>query len=434
VSPTDDDIRAMLAARAGRAPAVGQGQEVLAAVLDRVTGEPRRRRLFGVSGAMPRLATAAASIAAFVLVTVIVALPLANRPPASALPSDPASVAPSPTRGASPIADTGYYPGGIPRLIDGEPVLVGLDTQRRLAEATDDTSFLAGGFASKGPTICLGGIGPRDPNPLAEGCPRYSITGVPGRLHVPTGRMEVGDTPLVVRVHSHDADAETCWPEQVDWCRSKVVLDQVVWQGDDATVARPLGPREAIARVLNIAFADRRQVADNTTYYVDEPRFIIPISCAAPWPTLVYAARGDPRLGLLAVFRDEASRSTFQASVEPMAGTSCAGSAIARADPPRWIGLDNILVLAYADDPTANEIAAQLAWVEGAQRNTIALPDVSIDRSRETLLDYLDSRAAGPNLDGDTPGLTFGPTPNDADGNPAIDVDAGWSADVLRRY
>jgi hypothetical protein len=67
-------------------------------------------------------------------------------------------------------------------------------------------------------------------------------------------------------------------------------------------------------------------------------------------------------------------------------------------------------------------------------RDLIALPDASIDRSLETLMDYLDSRAARPNLDGDTPGLTFGPAPTNADGNPAIDVDAGWSADILRRY
>ena len=103
---------------------------------------------------------------------------------------------PIPPEGAEepsePAIDTGYHPGGIPKSIDGEPVLVGLDTQLRLAEATDDTPFLAGGFSWSGPTICSGGIGPRDPNPLAEACPRYDIAGLPGRLFVPSGAIDVG--------------------------------------------------------------------------------------------------------------------------------------------------------------------------------------------------------------------------------------------------
>jgi hypothetical protein len=251
---------------------------------------------------------------------------------------------------------------------------------------------------------------------------------------VPSGTIDAGDVPLVVRVHTKDAGAATCWPQLIEWCRSTVVLDAVVWQGDDSTQSTPLGPREAIGRVLSIVFGDRRAVADATTHFVDEPRFVMPISCETPWPTLVYAVRGDPRLGLLAVFRDPAERESFQAATAPAAGAACLNSAIERQNAPRWIGQDNILVLAFADDATASSIASELAWVEGEAREPIALPDASIDRSLETLLDYLDSRGAGPNLDGDAPRLTFGSIPTKPDGNPAIDVDAGWSADVLLRY
>ena len=69
--------------------------------------------------------------------------------------------------------------------------LVGLDTQLRLAEATDDTPFLAGGFSWHGPIICSGGIGFSDPNPLgARGCASHDIAGVPGELFVATGRID----------------------------------------------------------------------------------------------------------------------------------------------------------------------------------------------------------------------------------------------------
>jgi hypothetical protein len=338
---------------------------------------------------------------------------------------------PSDASKPEPTPDVGYYPGGIPRSVDGEPVLVGLDTQKRLAEATDDTSFLAGGFASYGPALCSGGLGQRDPNPLAQGCPRYQIAGLPGQLY---GDLEVGDVPLVVRVHAHDREAEACLPETIDYCRARVRIEGVVWSGDEATTAAPIGPGDAIGRVLAIAFREDREVADGSIFSVDEPRFVMPISCPTPWPTLAYSIRGDPRLGLLAVFPHEKARAAFQTSIASPADGPCSGSPIDRGNPPRWIGQDNILVLAYADDPIAAEIAAQLASVDGTPRNTIPLPDASIDRSAETLLDYLDSRAAGPNAQGDAPSLTFGPVPANADGNPAIDLDAGWAQDVLRRF
>lgn len=345
---------------------------------------------------------------------------------------DPLPSATAPTD--EPVPTTGYYPGGIPMSVDGQPVSVGFETQRRLANATDDTSFLAGGFTLQGPISCSGGIGPSDPNPLgARGCPTYQISGIPGRLFVPDRHeMPQGDTPIVVRVHTRDRGAETCWPQTIASCRTRVVVEAVVWTGDAGTRATPLGPNAAIADVLAIAIADNRAMGDNTTYYVDEPRFVIPIKCEAPFPPILFAVRGDPRLGLLAVFSDKATRSAFQDSIEPATGANCLDVPIDGPAAARWIGHENILVLAFADDVTAAEFAAQLAWTAG-QRTLIPLPDASIDRSRETLLDYLAMRAAGPSVSGDVPLLSFGTVPENPDGNPAIDVDAGWSADAVRR-
>ena len=100
MTPTDDDIRAMLAARAGRATVdESQGQAILASATRLAAAEPRQRRSwFGVAGPLPRFASAAASLLAAALVLALVAVPLANRPPASAIPSvgPSAAIAPSP--------------------------------------------------------------------------------------------------------------------------------------------------------------------------------------------------------------------------------------------------------------------------------------------------------------------------------------------------
>jgi len=99
MTPTDDEIRAMLAARAGRAT-IGEshGQAILASATRLAAAEPRQRRSwFGVAGPLPRFVGAAASLLAAALVLALVAVPLANRPPASAVPSVGPSVAIAPS-------------------------------------------------------------------------------------------------------------------------------------------------------------------------------------------------------------------------------------------------------------------------------------------------------------------------------------------------
>jgi hypothetical protein len=104
MTPTDDEIRAMLAARASRERVGGsQGQAILASATRLAAAEPReRRRRFGVAGPLRRFAGAAASLLAASLVLALVAVPLANRPPASAIPS----VGPSIANAPSPPAPT----------------------------------------------------------------------------------------------------------------------------------------------------------------------------------------------------------------------------------------------------------------------------------------------------------------------------------------
>jgi hypothetical protein len=104
MTPTEDDIRAMLAARADRAT-VGRshGQAILASGTRLAAAEPRvRRGRWRLTGPLPRFASAAASLVAGVLVVALVAVPLANRPPVSAIPS----VGPSAANAPSPPAPT----------------------------------------------------------------------------------------------------------------------------------------------------------------------------------------------------------------------------------------------------------------------------------------------------------------------------------------
>jgi hypothetical protein len=274
------------------------------------------------------------------------------------IPNLEAAPTPEPEASSLPVVgDT--YPGGIPRSVGGEPVLIGLDSKQRIAGATDASSFLIGGLFGGGPVICGGTIGPRDPNPLAyHGCAMYEITGVPGVPYYPPTLVMPppgSDGPIVLRVHVNDPGAETCW--DVAACRARLVIDDVVWLGDASTSAGPIGPTAAITQALRVEFADVRIQPDKSQAYVDEDRFALPITCAAPIPELTFQLRGDPRMALLAVFPDSGTRESVQATVDPSVALGCLPDLINRVGEPRWIGRDNVLLLVVADEKTAGELS-----------------------------------------------------------------------------
>ena len=335
-----------------------------------------------------------------------------------------------PTPGPSqPPAVGGSYPGGIPQSIDGEPVLIGLDGQLRVAQATDATPFLvAGWYAGHGGNPCSGGIGPRDPNPLGyRGCPRFDVEGLPGRPYYPKAiTLPAVDGPIVLRVHTHDPGAETCW--FVEACRQILVVDALVWSGDVSTFAAPFGPRAAIGQLLSVAFADQRPQADKSIYYVDEDIFTLPVTCRPPWPTLLFAIHGEPRLGLLAVFPDSAARTAFQSSIEPAAGAACLADPFPRHGDAHWVARDNMLVLVFGDEATAAAIQKNLDLPVGDERKKrLPLPEASLDLSLETMTDYLAARAAGETDHAAGERLALPQV------DEQIDRYGEWTADTLRR-
>ena len=436
MTPIDDDeLRVMLEARGGR-HAIDPRDLVEVARRDAASSP----RTGGARWRLKPIVAGIGSLTFIVLAVVLVAAPLSLRPTASARPSAPASpqVGPSSTAATpAPTLDAASerYPGGIPRVIDGEPVLLGLDAQARWRDAIDDTAFLVGGwFDSHFLHTCSGGIGPVDPNPLAGRlCQLRDIRGIPGRALFASGvDLPEGDGPIVVRVHTRDPGAATCIPEYRTVCDERTVVDAVTWFGDATTAAAPIGPQEALRNATSVFAMEWRDTADGSQTAVNEDVFTVPIACPAPWPALLFSIHGDPRYGLVAVFPDGETRERFQGETDPGAGSACLGIAIERPAAPRWVAHENVLVLMFGDDVFAARLAEVLADPQREQR-ALDLAEPELDRSLETLNGYLVARAAG-DLD-HALGERLIPDFRESDGPEDVVVDAyaEWTADVFRR-
>jgi hypothetical protein len=387
-----------------------------------------------ISRAPSRRALVALLAGAAVLVA---ALALALKPAAAPSRSGPSQ---EPVASGAAFVDSDRYPGGIPRQLDGLPVLLGLDAQLFVSQVPDPRRFLFGGwFDSRIVQACSGGIGPVDPNPLGErGCPRYTVEGAPGRLHFPAGlTLPQGDGPIVLEAHSRDPSAATCLPENRATCSEKVVVDAVRWFGDETTVAIPIGPNEARRRVMRLGIGEGRVQPDASIAYVAADLFDVAISCPRPWPTYVFRLHGDPRHGLIAISRDIESREAFEKAVDPTQALACLGTAFARAGPPRWVSLDNVSVLTFGDDAFVAAVGRAMTAAPNDEVAAVVLPVVPADHTEETLFDYLSARSAG--LVSHAWGERLvDPVDENAPADPVSDPVAdryeGWIRDMLRRH
>ena len=86
------------------------------------------------------------------------------------------------------------YPGGIPTMINGDRVAIGLDAQAQWRDATQASPVPRRWLVRQPDEPELQrGIGPDDPNPLgARGCPRYAVDGLPGRPFYPEIGRDAG--------------------------------------------------------------------------------------------------------------------------------------------------------------------------------------------------------------------------------------------------
>ena len=313
-------------------------------------------------------------------------------------------------------------------------MLFGLDAQNRVVTATDSRPFLVAGFLSPNLLTCSGGIGPVDPNPLGyRGCPPVHLLYPPGRLgFVDPVDMPTGDGPIVLLVHSRDPAAANCLPENVRRCAEIVVIDGTVWFGDAITVAAPIGPASAIARIEGLAILDSRPQPDGSIAGVTADVFTVPIVCPEPWPALTFRIHGDPRLGLVTLFASPEDRAAFTEQMTAEDALSCLATAHGRPAAPRWIAVENMLLLAFPTDDEAAAIEAAVRAGPGLPEHEIPIMDPAFDQGLSTLFDYLEARRTG------QAGHAWGqrlidPVNEDGPGDAVAHRHAGWLGDMTRR-
>jgi hypothetical protein len=192
----------------------------------------------------------------FVLILALSVIPGCGDSVASATPMTVASPSPlvgtpGPTAIASvPMATgtaiTDRYPDGLPRTIDGAPVLRGAAALAYAQAVTDDTPFLIAGWVTWVP-------GTRFCSAFADGstwlrdCGRPALSDVAGAQDQPmtdaiTFRFVLGQVttgPIVVQVRVHDPRATACGSAAAECDRMMAAL-AIAWTGDKATAPRPL--------------------------------------------------------------------------------------------------------------------------------------------------------------------------------------------------
>jgi len=160
---------------------------------------------------------------------------------------------------ASSAATTDRYPDGLPRTIDGAPVLRGAAALSYTKSVTDDTPFLVTGWVTWVP-------GARSCPFLASGdtswlhdCGRPVLSDLAGKDSALTNALtdattfrfvldQVSTGPIVAQVRVHDPRSSRCGSAAAQCDRMMVALG-IVWAGDDSTAPRPLSIN-AVERVL----------------------------------------------------------------------------------------------------------------------------------------------------------------------------------------
>ena len=152
---------------------------------------------------------------------------------------------------ALPSAAVSRYPDGLPRLFADQPVFRGVAALDHERAATDATPFLLGGWVTFIPGIfysCPAETAPADLWLALCGQPAFSdVAGDTNGNLVAQGELtfhfadvsHLESGPAILRVHVHDPRAGQCGAQQTI-CARAMVVEAVLWTGDDATAPRPL--------------------------------------------------------------------------------------------------------------------------------------------------------------------------------------------------
>ena len=226
-------------------PAWGPAPDFRERVMTRLP--PRQRvRLAPLRALAAPLGAALVVAAALVVGSLVSGIVPEGVPPSSARPNAGAT----PVASATAPATNATYADGVPREIDGRPVLRGDAIRREVVESQDDRPFLVGGYFVEVLSDCF--LDPdvqdaQDSQLLAPCGDGFHLTDAPiglgfglgPRLVVGAGLGSLPDgRPGVLRAHVQDPRAAGCAPELRQPCEYAIVVDAVMWVGP---VTFPLG-------------------------------------------------------------------------------------------------------------------------------------------------------------------------------------------------
>jgi hypothetical protein len=295
----------------------------------------------------------------------------ATEPTGSAIPSS--SVAASEPAATATPAPTGViedrYGDGIPMTIDGERVLR-IPTLDDVAPA-DDSPFLLGAWTIDWNGVTMSCLPvPGTPPPfgptrcnsrwLTEGPANHGDSiGLESWPTIPAG-------PVVVRIHRHDERAELCEGTYREGCETLAVIEAVVWTGDEATAAAPIGPVDAILRLQGALQGSLGELS--IPRWRQQPRIdtqpsAAPEDCLPPYPTLSWLiwheAPLDP-IHTILVFPNVAARERVDQDLHTsgLSGKTASGQLCrVLTDGPSetdWIAVANVMVGVSYEDSHSN--------------------------------------------------------------------------------
>jgi hypothetical protein len=282
--------------------------------------------------------------------------------------SGPTALASIPATSGAPITDR--YPDGLPRTIDGAPVLRGAAALAHAqANTTDDTPFLIAGWVTWVPGVRYCSLF-ADGSTWLRDCARPALSDLAGAqdpmlTDAITFRFvldQVSSGPIVARVRVHDPRSSTCGTAKAQCDRMMVALG-IVWAGDEATTARPLSidAVELVLRHLHastaiVARGSRRsfdcgyELAAADVYHLAAPPRVWPIVTTIDVEPSV-AAR-ERALGVPA-----GASGSLTASALAFTGYSRTPSG-AWSEECRWLAISNVaLVVRTRHRPTAADRA-----------------------------------------------------------------------------
>jgi hypothetical protein len=162
------------------------------------------------------------------------------------------------------------YDDGIPRTWQGQPVLRGQAALDFAKADTDTTPFLVA-FWTDYPDLMNCNAQPQFDNDCEGMGDIGDEPGVPfgtlgAALHMlPTHIGTVTPGPMIVRAHTHDPKALACTTDRLASCAAVMVIDEILWTGDQATAAHPITVSQVVAAfggVTGLTFPSNMFVGD----------------------------------------------------------------------------------------------------------------------------------------------------------------------------